>query len=57
MSDLFSLPVHDIVKKIENLLENRSSIPDIGEQSRIFSEKHHDYIKIAKRYIETWNET
>ena len=47
--------VDDIVQKIENLLEHRYSIPDIGKRSRIFSENHHDYIKVAQRYIETWS--
>ena len=47
--------VDDIVKKIENLLENRYLIPEIGYQSRIFAQNHFDYIKVAKKYIEVWN--
>ncbi len=47
--------VDDIVKKIENLLDNRSNIPSIGEKSRLFCEENHDYIKVAKKYIEIWN--
>lgn len=45
----------DIFNKLESLIINRSEIPDISFQSRAFVEKHHDYIKVAEQYLETWN--
>ena len=38
----------------EYLLENKESIKGIGKQSRIYAEEVHDYIKIAKSYVEIW---
>lgn len=43
-----------IVSSIEYLLENRSIISEISHSSRLFAEKHHDYIKIAQKYLDCW---
>lgn len=44
-----------IVKAIEFLLENRSRVPEIGYQSRLFVETHHHYISVAQKYLEYFN--
>lgn len=44
----------DLVVAIENLLIGKSGIPDIGRRSREYAEKVHDHVKVAKQYIETW---
>jgi len=44
----------DIIEKIECLMEEREVIQERGRQSRIFVEKHHDYVKIAKEYMKIW---
>lgn len=43
-----------IIEEVEFLLENRSSIKDIGYQSRQFADRVHGHTKVAQRYIETW---
>lgn len=45
----------DVFQKLENLILNRSKIPDLSNNSRSFIEKHHDYIRIAQQYIDTWS--
>ncbi|GGE41928.1 glycosyltransferase [Psychroflexus planctonicus] len=45
----------DIVSKIENLLENKNEIPELGYQSRQFVEKYHNHIQIAKQYLDVWS--
>lgn len=47
--------VNSIVKEIENLLERKKEITELGFKGRNFVEKHHNYIDIAKKYIDTWN--
>ena len=44
-----------IIKKIEELLDNRNSIPDIGYDGRRFVEDVHCHIKIGQQYLETWS--
>jgi len=46
----------DVYKKLEWLLLNKEQIPSLGEQSRLFVEKYHDYKKVALQYISFWNE-
>lgn len=45
----------DIFEKLENLILNRSQIPQQSKDSRLFIEKHHDYIKIAQQYVDAWS--
>ncbi len=44
----------DVFEKLENLIVNRSQIAKLSSNSRLFVEKHHDYLKIAQIYINTW---
>ena len=44
-----------IVRAVEELLDNRASIPDQGLESRKFVEEFHCHLKIAKKYIDTWS--
>ncbi|NDW08198.1 glycosyltransferase [Dysgonomonas sp. 520] len=44
----------DIYKKLENLILNRQEIPELSKNSRIFVEKHHNYIKVAQQYVDFW---
>jgi len=46
--------VDNIVEALEGLLERRSEIPEIGYRSRLFCEKHHDHVKVAKRFLDVW---
>ncbi len=46
---------NSIIKEIEWLLDNRSKITEIGKESRMFAERVHGHIKVAKKYIETWS--
>ena len=45
----------DILEKLESLLLNKSNIAQLSNSSRSFIEKHHDYIKIAQRYLDIWS--
>ena len=46
--------VDQIVSAIENILENKKQIEEIGFESRRFVETYHDHIKIARKYIEVF---
>lgn len=46
---------NSIVLAIQNLLENKDKIQSIGYESRIFVQKYHNYIDIAKKYLDIWN--
>lgn len=46
--------VTEIVLTLEELIINPEELVQIGKRARKFVETHHDYVKIAKQYIETW---
>ncbi len=43
-----------IIRRVEELLENRHRIADIGADGRNFVEANHSHIKVAGKYVETW---
>jgi glycosyltransferase involved in cell wall biosynthesis len=45
----------DIYSKLEMLIENKKNIPELSSDSRRFAEQHHNYIKVARQYIDFWN--
>lgn len=45
----------DIYNKLEWLILNRTSIPEMSTRSRAFVEKHHDHIKVARQYLDFWS--
>ncbi|GGK25568.1 glycosyl transferase family 1 [Yeosuana aromativorans] len=45
----------DIAKKLEWLILNSNEIETISKNARLFIEREHNYINIAKRYLDTWN--
>ncbi len=45
----------DIFEKLEWIIKNKHLIPELSLKSRQFVEKHHDYVKIARQYINFWN--
>lgn len=45
----------DIYNKLEYLIQNKSMLNTIANNSRIFVEKHHDHIKVARRYLDFWS--
>ncbi|MBC7440341.1 MAG: glycosyltransferase [Flavobacterium sp.] len=46
--------VNYLVSELSCLIENPEKIIEIGQNARIFIEKEHNYIEIAKKYIEIW---
>jgi glycosyltransferase involved in cell wall biosynthesis len=44
-----------LVEKLSMLIEKPEKIIQIGKNARAFIEKEHDYIKIAEKYLSTWN--
>ncbi len=44
----------DIENKIISLLDQRNTINDIGNKSRLFVEEYHHYEKIAKQFVEVY---
>lgn len=44
-----------IVNELSFLIENPDEITAIGKRARAFIEKEHHYIKIAQKYLDTWN--
>ncbi|MDC0117982.1 glycosyltransferase [bacterium] len=47
--------VEEIVKNLSWLIENPKEILEIGKNARAYIEDQHDYIKVAKTYVDTWN--
>ena len=45
----------EIFKNLSWLIENPKEILEIGKNARAYIEAHHDYIKVAKIYMDTWN--
>lgn len=48
--------VDDLVEKIAFLIENPDEIIAISQRARLFVESEHDYMVIAKKYLNTWNQ-
>ena len=44
-----------IAEKLEWLIQNPKKIIEISKNARAFIEKEHNYIKIAKKYLDIWN--
>ncbi|MDH6353723.1 glycosyltransferase involved in cell wall biosynthesis [Dysgonomonas sp. PH5-45] len=44
----------DIFRKLENLIADNEQIADLSRRSRMFIEKHHDYVKVARQYLDFW---
>lgn len=44
-----------IISAIEYLITNKNSIAEIGHNSRLYVEKYHNHILIAKKFIEVWS--
>lgn len=45
----------ELIKVIENLIEKKNSIENMGIESREFVKQHHDYKKIAQEYLKIWS--
>jgi len=46
--------VDSLVKELSFLIENPDELIAIGKRARGFIEKEHHYIKIAEKYLESW---
>jgi glycosyltransferase involved in cell wall biosynthesis len=46
--------VESLVNKMSFLIENPDEIIEIGKRARAFVVQEHDYIKVAKKYLEAW---
>ena len=47
--------VKEVVKNLSWLIENPKEILEISKNARKYIETYHDYEKVAKTYLETWN--
>ena len=47
--------VNYLVEELSDLIDNPKQIIEIGQNARAFIENEHNYIEIAKKYIEIWN--
>lgn len=47
--------VEYLFQKLEALIQNPEKIASISKNARQFIEREHDYISIAKKYLEAWN--
>ena len=50
-----SSTTESIISAVEFLIQNKMMIPEIGYQSRLFVEKHHHYISVARSYVDCIN--
>ncbi|MDH5691826.1 MAG: hypothetical protein OEZ47_01840 [Gammaproteobacteria bacterium] len=47
--------VEGIVESVEWILENKNNYVYYGERNRLYVEKYHDHIHIAKKFLSAWN--
>ena len=45
---------NDVYNKLEKLLMSPDQIPTLSAQSREYILRHHDYKKVAQKYIDFW---
>jgi len=45
-----------IIGAVEDLLDRRSTIPEIGERGRRFAERVHGHVNVAQKYVDTWRD-
>ena len=43
-----------LVEQLSNLIDNPKEIISISQNAHAFVEKHHHYIQIAEKYLNTW---
>ena len=48
--------VLDIESQLENIIQNKTEIINIGKKSRDYVERLHDYKNVAKQYVDIWSE-
>lgn len=46
--------MHSAIEEFTKLVESIDTLPQRGADSRKFVEQHHNYIDVAKRYIDIW---
>jgi hypothetical protein len=47
--------VNQIISEFEKILIDKNRIEEKGNESRAFIESTHDYIKVSKQYLKSWN--
>ena len=47
--------VDSLVVALEELIKNPEKIKEIGLAAQDFITKHHDYKKVAQKYLDSWN--
>lgn len=45
----------DVYCKLESLVLNPEKIQQLRDESRLYIERHHDYLKVAQQYVDFWN--
>lgn len=43
-----------VYNRLENIILNKTRIPELSKQSRLFVEKHHNHIEVSKEYLKFW---
>lgn len=46
--------VQQIVTELEKIIRGKDNIEQMGYESRMYVEKHHNYIDVAQKYYEEW---
>jgi hypothetical protein len=54
---IVQLPMNkdELFKKLESLILNKDTLVEQAIKTREFAVKHHDYIKVAKKYLDFWS--
>ncbi len=43
-----------LYRQLVDIIEHKERIPELSRQSIAYVKKHHDYIRVAQRYVDTW---
>lgn len=44
----------DVYRQLENLVKHPQDIERLSRESRLYVERHHDHVKVARQYLDFW---
>ncbi|MBP1618299.1 MAG: glycosyltransferase family 4 protein [Bacteroidetes bacterium] len=44
----------EVYRQLEKIILEKEKIPELSQQSRLYVERHHHYLKVAQQYIDFW---
>jgi hypothetical protein len=45
---------NDVYEKLRDLVDHKARIPQLSHESRLYTERYHDHLKVAQAYVDFW---